>query len=51
MRTMTCSQLGGACEQAHVGADANQIITAQDRHLCARWSPPAASSTNWPGAT
>lgn len=33
MKTMTCSQLGGACELAHVGADANEIIKAQDRHL------------------
>lgn len=33
MKTMTCSQLGGACELSHVGADANEIIKAQDRHL------------------
>ncbi|MET0146936.1 MAG: hypothetical protein ABW328_19420 [Ilumatobacteraceae bacterium] len=33
MGSMTCSQLGGACEHVHVGADANEIITAQDRHL------------------
>jgi hypothetical protein len=33
MKTMTCSQLGGPCEHAHVGADANEIIQAQDRHL------------------
>lgn len=33
MKTMTCSQLGGACEHAHVGADHNEIIKAQDRHL------------------
>jgi hypothetical protein len=33
MKTMTCSQLGGPCEHAHVGADANEIIKAQDRHL------------------
>jgi hypothetical protein len=33
MKTMTCSQLGGACEHAHVGTDANEIIKAQDRHL------------------
>ena len=33
MKTMTCSQLGGACEHAHVGEDANEIIHAQDRHL------------------
>ena len=33
MKTMTCSQLGGACELSLVGADANEIIHAQDRHL------------------
>ena len=33
MKTMTCSQLGGACELAFHGADANEIIHAQDRHL------------------
>jgi hypothetical protein len=33
MKTMTCSQLGGACELRLVGADANEIIHAQDRHL------------------
>jgi hypothetical protein len=33
MKTMTCSQLGGACELALVGEDANEIIKAQDRHL------------------
>jgi hypothetical protein len=33
MKTMTCSQLGGPCELAHTGADANEIIKAQDRHL------------------
>ncbi|MGH9271411.1 MAG: hypothetical protein ACRDZ2_09055 [Ilumatobacteraceae bacterium] len=33
MKTMTCNQLGGACELLHVGADANEIIKAQDRHL------------------
>ena len=33
MKTMTCSQLGGPCEHAHAGVDANEIIKAQDRHL------------------
>lgn len=33
MKTMTCSQLGGACAISHVGADANEIIKAHDRHL------------------
>ncbi len=33
MKTMTCKQLGGACDLAHHGDDANEIIKAQDRHL------------------
>jgi hypothetical protein len=33
MKSMTCRQLGGACELALVGDDANEIIHAQDRHL------------------
>ena len=33
MKTMTCYQLGGACELVHVGDDANEIIHAHDRHL------------------
>lgn len=33
MKTMSCRQLGGACDVAHNGADANEIIQAQDQHL------------------
>lgn len=33
MKSMTCRQLGGACDVAHHGDDANEIIKAQDRHL------------------
>ena len=33
MKTMTCSQLGGPCDHAHVGVDANEIIKDQDEHL------------------
>ena len=33
MKTMTCQQLGGPCELAHVGDDANDIIKNQDLHL------------------
>ena len=33
MSSMTCRQLGGACDLAHEGDDANEIIKAQDRHL------------------
>ena len=33
MKTMTCRQLGGPCDVAHEGEDANDIIKAQDAHL------------------
>ena len=33
MKSMTCKQLGGACDVAHHGEDANEIIKAQDQHL------------------
>ncbi len=33
MKTMTCRQLGGACDQAFQGEDANVVIKAQDQHL------------------
>ena len=33
MKRMTCRQLGGTCEVAHAGEDANEIIKAQDAHL------------------
>ena len=33
MKTMTCRQLGGACDLSHHGDDANEIIKAQDQHL------------------
>ena len=33
MKTMTCQQLGGPCEFAHQGENADQVIKAQDRHL------------------
>jgi hypothetical protein len=33
MKTMTCKQLGGPCDLAHRGDDANDIIKAQDQHL------------------
>jgi len=33
MKTMTCKQLGGPCDLAHSGEDANVIIKAQDKHL------------------
>ena len=31
--SMTCRQLGGPCDLAHRGNEANEIIKAQDRHL------------------
>jgi len=46
MKIMTCSQLGGACELAHVGGDANEIIHAQDQHL--REAVAAGSSEHEP---
>ncbi|MHB8296903.1 MAG: hypothetical protein ACYDH5_20300 [Acidimicrobiales bacterium] len=33
MKTMTCRQLGGACDLAHHGDSADEVIKAQDRHL------------------
>jgi hypothetical protein len=48
MPSMTCSQLGGACEHVHSGADANEIIAAQDRHL--REAVAAGSTEHEPAA-
>ena len=33
MKTMTCEQLGGACDLALRGDTADEVIKAQDRHL------------------
>lgn len=33
MKTMTCRQLGGPCEQPLTGETADDAIKAQDRHL------------------
>ncbi|KFF58010.1 hypothetical protein JF66_21820 [Cryobacterium sp. MLB-32] len=33
MKTMTCHQLGGPCEQPVTGESADDAIKAQDRHL------------------
>jgi hypothetical protein len=33
MKTMTCRQLGGPCDQPHQGNTANDVIKAQDNHL------------------
>jgi hypothetical protein len=33
MKTMTCQQLGGACELELRGSTADEVIKAQDRHL------------------
>ena len=33
MKTMTCRQLGGPCDHAHRGEDADAVIAAQDQHL------------------
>ena len=46
MKSMTCRQLGGPCDLAHHGDDANEIIQAQDRHL--REAVAAGSSDHEP---
>lgn len=33
MKTMTCRQLGGPCDEAHHGETADEVIKAQDAHL------------------
>jgi hypothetical protein len=33
MKTMTCRQLGGACDLALSGDSADDVIKAQDKHL------------------
>ena len=33
MKTMTCRQLGGPCDETYVTATADEVIKAQDRHL------------------
>jgi predicted small metal-binding protein len=33
MKTMTCKQLGGACDLALRGNTADEVIKAQDQHL------------------
>ena len=33
MKAMTCKEMGGACDVAHHGDDANEVIKAHDKHL------------------
>jgi predicted small metal-binding protein len=33
MKTMTCQQMGGPCDTAFHGDNADEVIKAQDRHL------------------
>ncbi len=33
MKTMTCRQLGGPCDEPHRGETHDDVINAQDRHL------------------
>jgi predicted small metal-binding protein len=33
MKTMTCEELGGACDLELRGSTADEVIKAQDRHL------------------
>lgn len=32
-KRMTCTQLGGPCDVAHLGEDHNDIVKAHDQHL------------------
>jgi predicted small metal-binding protein len=47
MKTMTCEQLGGACELGLRGDTADEVIKAQDRHLR---EAVAAGATSHQGA-
>lgn len=49
MKTMTCRQLGGACEELLRGATADDVIKAQDRHL--RDAVKAGDGTHTPALT
>lgn len=33
MKTLTCRQLGGACDLSLRGGSADEVVQAQDRHL------------------
>lgn len=33
MKTMTCKQMGGPCDEAFHGTKADEVIKAQDKHL------------------
>jgi hypothetical protein len=33
MKTMTCKQMGGPCDEGFTGATADEVIKAQDAHL------------------
>jgi hypothetical protein len=44
MKTMTCRQLGGACDLELQGATADVVIKAQDKHL--REAVAAGDSTH-----
>lgn len=46
MKTMTCRQLGGACDLEHRGHSADEVIKAQDRHL--KEAEKAADATHQP---
>ena len=45
MKTMTCTQLGGACDLELRGETADDVIKAQDQHLRRR-SPAATPRTS-----
>ena len=47
MKTMTCQQLGGACDLELRGETADEVIKAQDKHL-KEGSPGATPPTSRP---
>ena len=44
MKTMTCRQLGGPCDQPLSGDSGDEIIKAQDRHLKEIVAPKSPST-------
>jgi len=43
MKSMSCKDLGGPCDERFAGKDANEIINAQDAHLKAKVAAGDAS--------
>lgn len=49
MKTMTCRQLGGPCDQPHHGNTADDVINAQNQHL--RQAVANGDTTHQPALT